>query len=353
MKPAIGIIAAHGAVGRAAAAHLAAWNRGPILTAGRDPSRADVLLDLDDAAALADFCEQVTVTVNCAGPSYQIMDRVARAALAVGSHYVDPGGDDPVHDLLTADRGIANAVVLSAGMLPGLTGLLPRALAAGAVSEPTALTGYVGGRDRFTAVAAADYLASLHNGFGRPNQAWRAGRRGEQALSPLFDVDLPHFPDAAAAHPYLSTEMERLARRLRLSDLTFYNVFLGKHLLAALAEPAGEDSAARLAAAADLDLLGRDPHQRLVFHLDARDGTRTALVLSGRGASELTGATVALAVCAVLDGAVPSGVHFAADVLDPVWAVERLRTAAAVRAIEVFQTVAGRGTESGFEEGEL
>jgi hypothetical protein len=215
------------------------------------------------------------------------------------------------------------------------------------------LTGYVGGRDRFTAVAAADNLASLHNGFGRPNQAWRAGRRSEQALSPLFDVDLPHFPDAAAAHPYLSTEMERLARRLRISDLTFYNVFLGKHLLAALAEPAGDGSVERLTAAADLDLLGRDPHQRLVFHLDARDGTRGALVLSGRGASELTGATVALTTCAVLDGAVPSGVHFAADVLDPLWAVERLRTAEAVQAIEIYETVTAPETASGFEEGEL
>ncbi|MEY9910944.1 hypothetical protein ABIA35_007195 [Catenulispora sp. MAP12-49] len=359
MKAAVGLIGGYGAVGRAAAAQLAAWGRGPVLVAGRDAARADVVLDLDDGDALAAFCDQVEVTVNCAGPSYRVLDRVARAALAAGSHYVDPGGDDPVHDLLAEVDTVAKTVVLSAGMLPGLTGLLPRALAVGTGAALTSLTGYVGGRDRFTAVAAADYLASLHNGFGRPNQAWRAGRRSEQTLSPLFDVDLPHFPDAAAAHPYLSTEMERLARRLRISDLTFYNVFLGKHLLAALAEPAGDkndgsdDGIDRLTAAADLDLLGRDPHQRLVFHLDARDGTRAALVLSGHGASELTGATVALAACAVLDGAVPSGVHFAADVLDPLWAVERLRTAAAVQAIEIYETVAGPQDASGFEEGEL
>ncbi|MEY9928688.1 hypothetical protein ABH926_003327 [Catenulispora sp. GP43] len=354
MKAAVGLVGGYGAVGRAAAAQLAAWGRGPVLIAGRDAARADVLLDLDDADALAAFCDRVEVTVNCAGPSYRVLDRVARAALAAGSHYVDPGGDDPVQDLLTEVDTAAKTVVLSAGMLPGLTGLLPRALAVGTSAEPASLTGYVGGRDRFTAVAAADYLASLHNGFGRPNQAWRAGRRSEQALSPLFDVDLPHFPDAAAAHPYLSTEMERLARRLRISDLTFYNVFLGKHLLAALAEPAaGPDGVDRLTAAADLDLLGRDPHQRLVFHLDAGDGTRAVLVLSGHGASELTGATVALTTCAVLDGAVPPGVHFAADVLDPLWTVERLRTAAAVQAIEIYETVTAAEDGSGFEEGEL
>lgn len=353
MKAAVGLVGGYGAVGRAAAAQLAAWGRGPVLIAGRDAARADVVLDLDDAEALAAFCARVEVTVNCAGPSYRVLDRVARAALAAGSHYVDPGGDDPVRDLLTELEPVAKTVVLSAGMLPGLTGLLPRALAAGTSAELTSLTGYVGGRDRFTAVAAEDYLASLHNGFGRPNQAWRAGRRGEQALSPLFDADLPHFPDAAAAHPYLSTEMERLARRLRISDLTFYNVFLGKHLLAALAEPAGPDCVERLTAAAELDLLGREPHQRLVFQLDASEGTRAALVLSGHGASDLTGATVALTTCAVLDGAVPSGVHFAADVLDPVWAVERLRTAAAVQAVEIYETVAVSGDASGFEEGEL
>jgi hypothetical protein len=46
-------------------------------------------------------------------------------------------------------------------------------------------------------------------------------------------------------------------------------------------------------------------------------------------------------------------VHFAADVLDPLWAVERLRTGAAVQAIEIYEAATAPGNESAFEEGEL
>jgi hypothetical protein len=166
--------------------------------------------------------------------------------------------------------------------------------------------------------------------------------------------------------------MERLARHLGLAELTFFNVFPGAHLRSALATAgahagatAGTDwgaaaggDADALVTASELDLFGREPYQRLVYQLagagsaglDGAAGADT-MVLSGRGASQLTGATVALATMAVLAGKVPPGVHFAADVLDPAWAVDRLREADAVLALEVF-TAAAAGTEL-VEEGVL
>jgi hypothetical protein len=266
---------------------------------------------------------------------------VARAARATNAHYVDGGGDDPVYDLLMGD-GDEQAAVLSAGMLPGLTGLLPRALAASELDEPSRMTGYVGGRDRFTFTAATDYLASLQNGFGRSSAVWRNGQRVERALTPLVDAQLPFFPEPVAAYPYLSTEMERLARRLRLAELTFFNVFPSSHVRATLNELASAEpitNAGALVAASELDLFGREPYQRLVFQLDGSGHDQAdapTMVLSGRSASQLTGAMVALAAVAVLEGRVPPGVHFAADVLDPAWGVARLREAGAVLALDVF-----------------
>jgi hypothetical protein len=330
----VGVVGGYGAVGRAAVNQFLAWGVGPVMVGGRDKARAAVVVDVDDRASLDRFCAGCQVVVNCAGPSCEVLDKVARAALENGAHYVDPGGDDAVHASLSTVDGLS--AVLSAGMLPGLTGLLPRALAA---DGPARLTAYVGGRDRFTGTAAADYLASLRNGYGRSNAGWRGGHRAERVATPLIDAELPYFPEPVTAYPYLSTEMERLARALRLDELTFHNVFPGAHVRSALA---GTDPAA-LVAASELDLFGREPYQRLVFELDGH-----TMVLSARGASQLTGATTAMAAMAVLAGSVPPGVHFAADVLDPSWAVDRLRRArAAVTALEVFTGAAAGTVEEG------
>lgn len=332
----IGIVGGYGAVGSAAAAQLAAWHPGPVVLGGRDPARADVALDLADGDALGAFCARFPIIVNCAGPSATVRDRVARAARAAGADYIDPGGDDAVHELLT---GTGNVTVLSAGMLPGLTGLLPRALVAETPGAPIAVVGYIGGLDRFTHTAATDYVASLRGGFGRSAAVWRDG--GPVDRAPI-EIESPYFPETATGHPFLSTELARLACRLRLSELDFFNLFPGVQVRAALSELAAgtgtelRADAARLVAASELDLVGRQPYQRIVFRLRTCDTTRT-LVLSGSSASALTGTMTAIATMAVIAGAVSAGTHFAAEVLGPEWTLAMLRTADPVLALEIFE----------------
>jgi hypothetical protein len=219
-------------------------------------------------------------------------------------------------------------MVISAGMMPGLTGLLPRYLVG---SDPGArLVGWVGGRDRFTETAALDYLA-VDEGYGEPLALWRDGRPVPRGLTPLVDVDLPHFPEPVTAQPYLATETQRMARALQLSEVRWYSVFAGERLRQAIRQAGGADpriAARRVRAAAELDLFGRRPYQQIVLELT---GVRAAtLVLRGTGASALTGATAALAVVAVHNGQVPAGVHHAAEVLDPAAGVALLRTSEAV-----------------------
>jgi hypothetical protein len=354
----VAVIGGYGAVGAEAARQLVAWGAGDVIVAGRDEARAQAqaealggtaraaVVDVDDRGSLAALCAQAAVVINCAGPSCRVLDRVARAAVASGAHYVDAGGDDPVHRLLgaTGRRGAEApdlALVLSAGMLPGLTGLLPRALAADGFAEVTALDAWVGGLDRFTETAAADFLASLRNGFGRARMVWRNGRPAPATGAPGARVAVPFFPDPVVTHPYLSTETERVVTALDLRDASLANVFAGDHVRAALSRVTGEGpgEAAALVEASGLDLFGRRPFQRLVFRLAGRDADgrprRRALVLSGTGASALTGSVAALAARSVAAGEVPAGARFAADALDPVTSLDRLRTARAVTAVEI------------------
>jgi hypothetical protein len=215
------------------------------------------------------------------------------------------------------------SAVISAGMMPGLTGLLPRLLAAD-IPGARRLTGWVGGRDRFTVTAALDYLASAGS-FGQAFAVWRDGRRVPDGTGPRGGVGVPFFPGPVSVSPFLSTEIERLVSALRIPEAAWYSVFDGEHLWQALSQSGGTppERAPIVSRAADLDLFGAAPYQLVVVEL-AGDGRTETVVLRGSGASRLTGLTAALATRAVLDGTVPPGVHHAADVLRPQWTVDEL-----------------------------
>jgi hypothetical protein len=357
----IGIVGGHGAVGRVVARLLHLRGLGPLRIGGRhvevarrfaspELSPAELMtVDVLDADSLARFCRGCRVVVNCAGPSYQILDRVARAALDVGAAYVDPGGDDPTFERLvtSSTRRVERAVVLSAGMMPGLSGLLPRWLAEQGFDRVTRLAAYVCTRDHLTRAGAVDYLLSLGGRFGESLAEWRHGARVSRALEPLSDLDLPFFPNRVTAHPFLSRETERVARALALEAARWYNVFEGGHMVVALGRLQGAmtgqadlaHAAAELSRAAELDLFGHAPYQLFVLHLDGTDAgghcSRT-LVLRATSVYVLTGAVAALAA-ELADGSIPAGVHYAADILPAERVVAELRRTPAVVTFEVHE----------------
>ncbi len=351
--PVIGLLGATGAVGQAAGEELRALGVGELRLGTRcpittlDPAATVVPVDIDDDTALARFCADCRVVVNCAGPSHRILDRVAVAALNAGADYVDAAGDDPVHDLVAgwAPRAGERTVIVSAGMMPGLSGLLPRWVAGHGFERLDRLTAYVGGLDRFTTAAAGDYLASLRNGYGEPLAAWRHGQRAPGTLEPLRDVHLPFFAGTVTAYPFLGTETERLAHALSIDEVSWYNVFADGHALAAINRlqasiQVGGDlaSAAReLVAAAELDVAGRTPYQLLLFQVDghARGAARTrSVMLRATDSYRLTGCVTALATAALLAGQVSTGVHYAANVLDSQSVLERLQRSPSVAVLE-------------------
>jgi hypothetical protein len=361
----VAVVGAYGGAGEAAVRQLAAWGIGPLRLGGRHPGRAAALaaalngagavtmgVDATDPDSLDPFCAGARVVLNCAGPAYLIGDRVAAAAARAGADYVDAAGDDHLLTRLVAaawGRPPQWTALISAGLMPGLTGLLPRYAAAGLPAAPTRMHGYVGGRDRFTPAAAADYLA-VADAFGEPLAAWRNGARVTRALSPLTDATLRFFPEPATAAPYLSTETERVARDLKLDEVRWYSVFAGRHVLAALRGPDDDrlGAAERIRRAAELDVFGQRPYQILVVELGGA-AART-VVLRGTGASALTGTVAALATRAIVDNAVVPGIRHAAEALDPVAALTLLRDTPAVLDLAVYDRPADAVAD---DEGEL
>ncbi|MBV9449450.1 MAG: saccharopine dehydrogenase NADP-binding domain-containing protein [Streptosporangiaceae bacterium] len=344
--PLIGILGAEGAVGGAVARALAGTDG---TTPGLDarlrlgtrrpeavprlgrwfPGRAEaVCADVRDDASLAGFCAGCRVVINCAAPDAQHRSRAAAAVLRAGADYLDPGGGDALRGQL---EGLAagRTAVLGAGVHPGLSALIPRWLAAQGLGFPLVLTSYIGTRDRMTRASATEFLLSLTEGHGEAHAMWRAGARHSHALEPLHETDLPFFPPAVLAYPYLTFEAERLARQLGLDEARCYYVFessgkiltvlsrLGGRLLA----DADVDTLVdELIQAADIEMFARKPAQQLVFQLDGEQSGQRAsrvAVLRASNTYELTATVLTLVVTEILAGTLPGGASFAAETLDP------------------------------------
>ncbi|MDP9870190.1 MULTISPECIES: saccharopine dehydrogenase NADP-binding domain-containing protein [Streptosporangium] len=385
--PVVGVLGCYGAVGGAVVRRLRGAGAGPLRLGGRDLGRvralaaartgadAAVAVDIRDAAALAAFCEGCHVVVNCAGPSSRVLDTVARAALAAGAHYVDVAGDAAVRDRLSAgsaarpdrdqagrERGgwerAGRVVILSAGMMPGLSALLPRHLAGQGFDRVDRLTAHVGGVDRFTPAAALDYVASLSGGYATPLAVWRGHQVIPGASRPRHGVEVPHFPGRVNAYPYLSAEAERLARSLGIAEVEWSSVFDGELTLAALArlpELDPDAAADELVRASRLESLGRTPYFQMVFEMAGETGgrpvTRTLLARAA-DSYELSAAAAVPAVGAVLRGLVRPGLHEAADVLDAGAVFQALLDDPAVTRLEIVDGAA-RAAEMEMEEGVL
>jgi len=350
----IGVLGASGDVGLASAQALLSLGLHNLRLGGRDAHTGARCLarlhqqwpdarlqwtavDFNDTPALARFARACDVLLNCAGPSWRVADRAAQAALKADAHYVDAAGDIHLDPALWRGR----SAVLGAGLQPGLTGLLPRWLAAQGFTRVQGLTSYFGLRDQFTAVAADDFLQGAVDGSSEPLAAWHNGRCS-RALRRRRDVLLPCFPGPVHVLPYLNEEGERLARDLHLETGQWFNVITDGHVLNALDQahnlPRAE-AVQRLCTASQLDLSGQPPFVTLLLQLDGLcDGqacTRS-LVLSGAGNAALTGAMAAITVVSVLEGEIRPGCHHAAHALPPAASLERLQRTSSIRTLNLL-----------------
>lgn len=352
----IGVMGASGVVGQAVAQimqarGLARQRHGARNIAGLSADRGEnnevevVAVDLHDPGSLEAFCKGCRVVVNCAGPSYVVVDTVARAALAAGAHYVDVSGDDPAHVALSKAHASGSlprgwqdeqSVVLSAGMIAGLSNLLPRWLSARSPMTVTRLTARLGGAQLFTSTAAGDLVLSLMGGsdttddswYGETGAAWRFGKRKSRVLKTSTNATLPHFRGAVTVQPFLSSDAVRLATAMGLAEMDWYNVFAGEQLRSMLSRLRGRtldqaqlrDAIEQARTAAELDLAGRQPWYTMVFELGGFRAGRPILrsaVARTEDTYLLTAAVAALAVEDVLARQVAPGLHFADDALRP------------------------------------
>lgn len=197
----IGIVGGYGRVGLETAQYLVKTTDYDIMIGGRSIRKADEtatnlgarvsarMVDIDDQSALDAFCRECGLVINCAGPSWRVLDRVAIAALRQGVHYVDPGGYDLLYDALADKQGKLEekglTFIMGAGLLPGLSGLFPSHIAQSRFDHVKYLEIYYVGHDRWTFNSAYDIAGSLED---PGNRGMAYYKNGEMKKAGLFSL---------------------------------------------------------------------------------------------------------------------------------------------------------------------
>ena len=287
-SPALTVLAlgGYGAAGSYAVEHLRSRGH-TVTTAGRDATRADLVLDLGDLTAVARAAASADVVLNTSGREDP---RVVTAATGAGAAFVD------ITATATYIAGIealdlAAPVALSVGIAPGLTNLLAHA-AARQSTLPLDVAIVLGAGEQHGAAGAAWVYGMLGQSFvdpatGSPVRSYTrpaafdlpTGRRR------LYRTD---FSDQTT----LTAELDRPVRSYFGLDSRFATTSLAaltwvpgaRHLPTSIPMPGGER-----------------------WYLQVRDAERVHGSATGVGQSRATGLMAALAVERVR--AAGAGVH--------------------------------------------
>ncbi|MEH2080289.1 MAG: saccharopine dehydrogenase NADP-binding domain-containing protein [Nostoc sp.] len=137
----IGVIGGYGATGSVVVNELLKQTENQLIIGGRNIDKAQQFsekkgqrvlakyVDVYDDKSLAEFCQDCGIIINCTGPGYHILDRVAQAAFKHKCHYIDTSGEEKVLESLSHHQDemktLGLTFLLSAGWMPGLSEVMP------------------------------------------------------------------------------------------------------------------------------------------------------------------------------------------------------------------------------------
>lgn len=243
----IGMLGATGAVGREAIQTILTSTDHRVVLGGRDPAKLRELfkemaarvecleVDVHNRTKLDSLCRRCDIIINCAGPSKQIGDTIAAACLEHGVHYVDVSGDEHLYRQLLmrqqeiVDKGLL--FVISAGVYPGLSELLPAYVAKTEFDEIDSLELFFAGQGDFSLNAAYDIVCSIEEDTGLGMTYCRQGE--PQKINGHFHRQfvLPYPAGKRDTYPVLNHEFARMAKSSGIKSAYFYNSYHNNSVL--------------------------------------------------------------------------------------------------------------------------
>ncbi|MEK4063316.1 MULTISPECIES: saccharopine dehydrogenase family protein [unclassified Paenibacillus] len=373
MTGTIGLLGASGKVGQGAAELLLGASGCRLVLGGRDTDKLRgqygelaksahlIKVDIFDDEALLAFCGECDVVINCAGPAKRIQDRVALAALRQKAHYVDAAGDERLYRQLMEHLPELEAkrlsFIVSAGIYPGLSEVLPAYVSQTYFNEVEQLELFFAGAGDFSVSAAYDIVCSIEEGTGM-GMAYCLNGEASKISGPFRQTYTFPLPAGKRdAYPVLNLEFLEMARRNRLRSAWFYNTYPDRAMLAkfmtikALQQYKTEEqkmTSARMLSEhyAASGSSGRSYAQYQLLAKGTKDGRKLELssqLLYSGDWNRLSGIVAASTAQLVLeDGGAEPGCFFASQGVNPGRMIEALRLQNAVFTCSIFEPEGGR-----------
>mgnify|MGYP004543285647 CR=1 FL=1 len=182
-------------------------------------------LDVNNDKELAQFCEGCDVVLNCAGPAYMLLEKVALAAAAAGAVYVDVSDALAFNDEVRSRIEGKGRFYLASGFYPGFTGLMLNK-AIQSFDSVNNITGYSGGAELYSLIGCLDIIMSGTSPYCLNGYYLKDGKPVKNSMGmdycehELFEgkVFLKHF---------LSNEMYSVVKRYppeKIKELHWYDV---------------------------------------------------------------------------------------------------------------------------------
>jgi saccharopine dehydrogenase (NAD+, L-lysine-forming) len=243
----IGILGATGYVGEGAVETMLGFTDYTILLGGRNLEKLRTKyanrslaihflhVDIFDSESLLHFCGMCDMVVNCAGPSKHILDRVAFASLEQSAHYVDVSGDEQLHQLIMKRKQEIEAkqlsFVISAGVYPGLSEIIPAYIAQTYFDEVDMLELFFAGHGEFSLNAAYDIVCSIQEDTCQGMSYCNQGTPSKIEGSFHSTYTLPSPAGKRVTYPILNYEFVSMARTYGLRSAWLYNTYADKSVL--------------------------------------------------------------------------------------------------------------------------
>ncbi|MEU2033721.1 saccharopine dehydrogenase family protein [Nocardia amamiensis] len=276
------------------------------------------LAAIDDTEALVSAFRYSDAVINCAGPFTPHGDRVIRAAITAGCHYVDTAGEQlymkRVYDTFMAEAEQAGVTVVPAVTDGGVPGDLLARLLAERLEGPIDLITSV---HRITlgggvGISRGSLRSFAHfgedGGLAYEDGAWRADN---------FPIPAPIIlPDESSATPVVRFPLQEVVTVPRHVQVRSVQGLMEEELSKAFG-PVSSEFVESWPETPDETGLA-EQSWRVVIDAVSEDGRRARGVAQGRDTYGTTALTVVEGAIRLADGKAPAGVRTPAQAFDPV-----------------------------------
>lgn len=188
-----------------------------ILKAGRSLKNSDKerQLDINDKENLRQFISECNLVINCAGPSTFISEKILTECILLGKNYIDAFGW--IEDIDRRDYK-DSVIVLNAGTVPGLPGILAKYLSK---EDSGKLMVCSGGIEMAGKSSLIDMIVSSFNGYSSPGMEIREGK--PEKVSYQVNASFLNMP--GILQPLITAEIRDISNILGYKNICNYNIW--------------------------------------------------------------------------------------------------------------------------------